>query len=285
MMFHRLRSINKDQRGFTILEILIAIAVTGLITSGVTGAIFQIIEGSTRSSNDVAAIREVQKAGYWISQDAQMAQDLEMVGVSGFPLTLTWIDWEGDEYQSVYTLASNKIQREYSVNGANTEVSLVAQYINHVGTNCEFVVGIAGGTFGLPDGTSDPKDTLVIADPVGGDSGQISVIASGSVVRMTPLGGATIAGGTDPVIINVASGLVDWATPFAASQIIVVANANNTTGSWTATTGTATVVITEDDDNDTAIAAYGTVALTVTATVGSESETRVYRIAPRASLY
>jgi hypothetical protein len=230
------------------------------------------------------AIREAQKAGFWVSQDTQMAQDLEMVGASGLPLTLNWVDWEGIAYQSVYSLVDDRLEREYSVDGAVT-TSVAAQHIDPAGTSCEFVSGIAGGTFSLPDGTSDPKDTLVIADAVGGDSGKIRVIATGSEVRITPLGGATIAGGTDPVIIDTSSESIVWETPFAASQLIVVANADNTTGRWTATTGTAAVTLTEDDDNDATINSYGTVILTVTAVVGSESETRVYKISPRASLY
>jgi len=86
------------------IELVIAIAITGLITGGITMGIFQVIDMNARTSNHMTAVNQVQNAGYWVSLDAQMAQSVNAAGASGFPLTFTWTDWNGDEYQVDYTL-------------------------------------------------------------------------------------------------------------------------------------------------------------------------------------
>ena len=75
-MFHRLGLMNKNQKGFTLIELMVAIAIAGLITGSITTAIFQIFDGNTRSSNHMTAIRQVQNAGDWITNDTLGAQEV-----------------------------------------------------------------------------------------------------------------------------------------------------------------------------------------------------------------
>jgi prepilin-type N-terminal cleavage/methylation domain-containing protein len=126
-----MRLLHKNQRGFTLIELLIAITIIGLITSGITMTIFQVISESARSTNHMLAVRQVQNAGYWVSHDAQMARTVTLGVGNGFPLTLTWIEWgeDGDEYEVVYTLEDNKLQRSYSVNDGDSETAIVAEFI------------------------------------------------------------------------------------------------------------------------------------------------------------
>ena len=63
MMFHKLGLIHRNQRGFTILELLIAFAITGIVVGAATTAIFQVFSGSARSSNHMIAVRQVQIGG------------------------------------------------------------------------------------------------------------------------------------------------------------------------------------------------------------------------------
>jgi len=94
------RLFHKNQRGFTIVELMLAIAVAGVITGGITMTIFQVFDGSARTSNHMTAVRQVQNAGYWISHDAQMAQSIEPDPVDDpltlgtEVLTLAWVGWE-----------------------------------------------------------------------------------------------------------------------------------------------------------------------------------------------
>ena len=144
------RLIHKNQRGFTLIEMVMAIAITGLVMGAAAMTIFQVFDLNTRTSNHMIAVRQVQNAGYWVSHDAQMAQivkldDPETTGVTEF-LTLTWTDWDnGDEYQAVYTLlADNKLQREHytnrHINPDPDTTIFVAEYVNPdpLMTKCEF---------------------------------------------------------------------------------------------------------------------------------------------------
>ena len=83
MMFPRLgliKRMNKDQKGFTLLEMLLAILIGSLIAGGITATIFQVVMGSARTNNHMIAVRQVQNAGYWVSHDAQMAQNVSWTG-------------------------------------------------------------------------------------------------------------------------------------------------------------------------------------------------------------
>ena len=120
MMFKRLRLINKNQMGFTLLELLIAVVIATLVTSTAAMIVFQVFDGEARSSNHVDAISRVQNAGYHVSMDAGMAQTVVVTPApdpDGFPLTLTWTEWEDNEvHQIVYSIVGNELQREHFSN-------------------------------------------------------------------------------------------------------------------------------------------------------------------------
>ena len=67
----------------------------------------------------------------------------------GFPLTLTWPEWDGDEHRVVYTLLGDELQREHYTNydpvtNPDPDVTtIVAQYINSdpTKTKCELAAG------------------------------------------------------------------------------------------------------------------------------------------------
>ena len=137
MIFHRLGLINKNQKGFTLIEILIAMAITGLIAGGITGAISHVIIGSARSTNHMTAVRQVQDAGYWVSRDAQMAQDITLTEPTGFPLTLDIsVDMDpANDYTISYSLDGDKLKRQEN----GSPETLIAEYIDTDQTTCEFI--------------------------------------------------------------------------------------------------------------------------------------------------
>ncbi|MCK4369081.1 MAG: type II secretion system protein [Dehalococcoidales bacterium] len=147
---------NKNQRGFTLIELMIAIAIAGVITGATTITIFQVIDGSTHTSNHMTAVRQVQNAGYWVSHDTQMAQDVDTgndpLG-TGFPLILTWTEWDSsDEYWIVYRIVDNSLRRDEYINrepDGDPDGTLVFEYIintdpdtGELKTYCEFPDGV-----------------------------------------------------------------------------------------------------------------------------------------------
>jgi prepilin-type N-terminal cleavage/methylation domain-containing protein len=126
----KMKKLNKDQKGFTLIEVLIAIAITGLITWGITMTIFQVFDMNTRSTNRMAAITQLENAGLWVSKDTQMANDVSTPSEES--LQLTWNDyWDtGASHNVTYTLEDNTLQRSHSVNGGASNSTTIAEYID-----------------------------------------------------------------------------------------------------------------------------------------------------------
>ena len=82
-----------SESGYTLVELIISISITVLIT-GVTGvAIFQILKNNDRNTDKLTAAREVENAGDWISRDAQMALTITTTNVTApVFLNLTWTE-------------------------------------------------------------------------------------------------------------------------------------------------------------------------------------------------
>jgi len=108
MMFHKLGLVNKNQKGFTFIEVMMVLAVSGIVMSGVSMTFYQLVIGSGRANNHMIAVKQVQDAGYFVSQDTLAAQsvvydDPTTPGVTEF-LTLRWTDWTDTPNTVRYTL-------------------------------------------------------------------------------------------------------------------------------------------------------------------------------------
>jgi prepilin-type N-terminal cleavage/methylation domain-containing protein len=146
MMYRGLRRLAEGQRGFTILEMLVTLALTGLISLGASMASAQVLNETARNADYTTASRQAMNAIYWISQDAQMAQ--VTLGTDVFPdagdLVLTWTTWENEVDRVVYSLSGGELRRRYTVDDAEPVETVIAQYINPdpALTNCAWVEGV-----------------------------------------------------------------------------------------------------------------------------------------------
>jgi len=143
-MLHRLGVLKKNQRGFTLIEVIVAIAISSMIAVGMTMAISQVFNVNALSNNRVTAVKQVENAAYWINRDAQMAQIVQPNGDSGFPLNLSWVEWDNTMHQVSYTLEDSNLHRSHSVNGGEPSQRVVAAHINSDVdmTNCQFADGV-----------------------------------------------------------------------------------------------------------------------------------------------
>jgi len=150
MKFKRFRSINRNQRGFTLIELIVAVAITSLLAAGATMAIYQVFSQSTRSTDYMSASKHA------------LAQTVNPDVTSGFPLVLSWVEWDNSSHQVTYTLTAGKLSRQYSIDGGAPSESLVAQFINS--DNAMTTCGLSGGVV-----------TLKITATVGEGSGATNV--------------------------------------------------------------------------------------------------------------
>ncbi|MFC1948114.1 type II secretion system protein J [Chloroflexota bacterium] len=122
------------QHGFTLIEILVGMALTGILIVGIVVTIFQVNVGTAQNKNSMYALRQVQTAGYYISRDTLQA---ECIGIypadNGFPVTLVWDDPGTSENHSIkyeYDSGTRTLKRTGSINNSVNSVIQIANNIN-----------------------------------------------------------------------------------------------------------------------------------------------------------
>ena len=120
------------QKGMTLLELIVSMAITVTILSGIVALIFQEYSGTATAKTAVTAAHEIGTAARWISQDGMMAESTNLVeGADPVDhLTLTWIeryDFVNIPHSSSYSLEGTQLCRDY-----DSTVTTVAQHISKI---------------------------------------------------------------------------------------------------------------------------------------------------------
>lgn len=120
------------QKGMTLLELIVSMAITVTILSGIVALIFQEYSGTAIAKTAVTAAHEIGTAARWISQDGMMAASTDLVEEADpvDHLTLTWIeryDFVNIPHSSSYSLEGTQLRRDY-----DGIVTTVAQHISKI---------------------------------------------------------------------------------------------------------------------------------------------------------
>lgn len=150
-MFKMLRLLNRNQMGITMMELMIAMLISGVITGSITMTIFQVFDSSSRTNSHMTVVNQVRSAGYWISHDVLMTQEVVLTDEasddpdgSRLPLTLIWSDWATNEVHTVvYSIVDDELRRSDTVSSGGTTDGVVADFIDPANTGCQYT----GGTF------------------------------------------------------------------------------------------------------------------------------------------
>jgi type II secretory pathway pseudopilin PulG len=103
------------ESGFTMVDLIIATAITGLVVSFLGTSIYQMLTITDYGNGKLIATHELQNAAYWFQRDGQEAR--EATGGSNLVLTLT------DNSTITYTLNQTRLQR--AVSPARTTITPV----------------------------------------------------------------------------------------------------------------------------------------------------------------
>ena len=129
-----MKRLHKDQRGLTIIELLVVIILTGLITAAITTTFFQVFDMNTRTANHMSALSQVQQAGKLVSEDILEAQAIDDDPATGEFLIL---GWNGTAvHEVIYTLEDGELWRSETIGEEAPATTRVAEYIEPTETNC-----------------------------------------------------------------------------------------------------------------------------------------------------
>jgi prepilin-type N-terminal cleavage/methylation domain-containing protein len=99
-----------SERGFTMIEVIVALVIVGMIASSASMVMGQMFRVNASSTSRITVIRQVQNAGSYISNDIQTAREVVIdPGATGFPLVITWTDWDtATAYRAEYYITAQK---------------------------------------------------------------------------------------------------------------------------------------------------------------------------------
>lgn len=152
------------QGGYGLIEIILGLALMGILGTGLSTFAFQTMSVTDQSKDRMHATMQANNAGSWLSRDIQMSGNVTLGGNAGFPLELQWKDTELNGYQVTYTLSEGAISRTLVKNGTDTVQTLVAQNINPdtLLTNVSSSDGLITFNVTATSGTIDMSRTYTI---------------------------------------------------------------------------------------------------------------------------
>jgi prepilin-type N-terminal cleavage/methylation domain-containing protein len=112
----------KSQLGFTLVELMIAIAISAILLVGSIELVSHMVIASAKNRANTMAMLQVQYVGFWITEDVVQARPDGVsfgsaVNLAGapegdisyqlniYPLNIDWKEWGGVEHHIEYSLA------------------------------------------------------------------------------------------------------------------------------------------------------------------------------------
>jgi len=129
----------EDEHGLSTIALIVTLLIMSLIALGAMMTIFQVIRVTAQSDSHMTALQQVQNAGFWISRDAQMADNVTTDNLSGTNfLVLSWTEVDDSDNTTDHSVTYffdelsggiGRLKRNHSSSAGLNKETLVAQYI------------------------------------------------------------------------------------------------------------------------------------------------------------
>jgi prepilin-type N-terminal cleavage/methylation domain-containing protein len=116
-------------KGFTLVELLIGLALTGMVVTSLAAAVFGLIWLPGRPQDTLTATRDLEQASLWLSWDGSRAEGFAPTPGYG---TFAWVDRSGAapvSYQASYSFSSGELVREEKQDGVTQSAVSIARNI------------------------------------------------------------------------------------------------------------------------------------------------------------
>ena len=108
------------QKGFTLVELLVALPIGALLLASIVAGVFLIPRGTIEVRNSTAALADLENIAHWLNRDIVMGQETSMVAGTQ-PVTsvnVSWNDYTGGPGSSIahyvrYYTSGTQLLREY----------------------------------------------------------------------------------------------------------------------------------------------------------------------------
>jgi len=130
-----LRKTSLNQSGLSLIELLVALAITGLLATGIMASISQVFSVNSGSNARMQAIKQLEVTIDRMCRDIQMAQEIAETDIASDPdpnifMVLKWTDWDNADNIVKYSL--NHTTHELVRQSTQDQLNPVAQNIESV---------------------------------------------------------------------------------------------------------------------------------------------------------
>lgn len=130
------------QLGFTLIEILFVVAITGAIAGVIGQTIMMMWDGVTENRSHLSNMMQIQNAQRWIERDCKMAQTIDVhridPTVTG-TLVMTWSEWSGTHTEVTYYLDNDELRRREQIFSPEAYDAVLQEWTTPKNTNEVFI--------------------------------------------------------------------------------------------------------------------------------------------------